>query len=133
VSEATPPVPATVRVAALAVALHAALALAQASGASVGVVPGDRTRALAAGVGMLATAWGLWRGFAWSWWLAIATGGLLLVMWGAALYLVSRLSGDRPTFPAATPVGALGAAILLAAIVLLLLPRSRAAFRARSA
>ena len=126
-------VPVTVRIAAGALALHAVLALVQAAGGPIAVVAGDRVRALAVAVGMLATAWGLLRALRWAWWLAIGTSVLLLVTWGAALYLVSRLSGDRPTLPVATPAGAVGAAVLFVAVVLLLLPRSRAAFRARPA
>lgn len=128
--------PAAVLGAAAAFALYGLFVLANATyWQSVGdwAGSGDYPRAIVRCVGMLATAWGLWRGLRWAWWIAVGLGSAFVVSWLVALLLVSRLSGDAPALPVPAVPTAVAAALVAVGVVLLLLPASRAAFRPREA
>ncbi|HEX6058157.1 MAG TPA: hypothetical protein VFZ11_03985, partial [Gemmatimonadaceae bacterium] len=129
-------VPAAVHGAAAAFALYGLLVLGTATyWQSVGgwANSDDYPRAIVRCVGMLATAWGLWRGLRWAWWIAVGLGSAFVVSWLVALLLVSRLSGDAPALPIPAVPAAVAAALVAIGVALLLLPGSRAAFRPREA
>ena len=96
--------------------------------------PADYPRALLRVFGALVIAWGLLRGLRWAWWLGIGLAGFWLVV-GVGAFGGSLLIGDGdqplPTVLLMSVVP--GAVLLVAAVVSLLLPESRAAFRAPAA
>lgn len=69
----------------------------------------------------LVIAWGVWRSYAWAWWLGLAAAGFQLYRFGSWLlanYSLSYLPGPNALLPLL---------LLLGFLVLLLLPGTRAA------
>jgi hypothetical protein len=89
-------------------------------------------RAIVRAVGMAVLAWGLLRRLRWFWWLAVGLALFWIVTAMAGVALIRSL-GTAETDPILAPgfywTLALTTALLTAAVVLLLLPSSRAAFR----
>jgi hypothetical protein len=95
---------------------------------------GDRSewpRLLIRLVGLGAVAWGLWRRERWAWWLGVLLGGAFAAFGIVGLWAAhsTGLLDARP-YPAADyAFFVVSIVALLSAVVLLLLPRSRAAAR----
>ena len=128
--------PKPVRVAAVLFALYGLYVAVNATAWEAIGVRGDAAdypRALLRACGALLVAWGLWRGLRWAWWLGVVLAGVWLVI-GVGAFVAALLLGDGALpLPTALLLSlAPGAMLLVAAVVGLLLPRSRAAFRARA-
>lgn len=82
-------------------------------------------------LGLGAVAWGLWRRERWAWWLGVLVGSAFAAFGVVGLWAAhtSGYFASRP-FPAADyGFFGVGIAAVAGAVVLLLLPRSRAAMR----
>jgi len=88
-------------------------------------------RAVIRFLGMSLIAWALLKGARWAWWLGVLLPGFFLVGGVVGLGLIFRFRDEAPEVwsAVATPLLVLSFVALAAAIVLLLLPSSRAAFR----
>jgi hypothetical protein len=83
-----------------------------------------------AGVGLV--AWGLWRRARWAWWIGVIMAGLLCLT-GSLAIAILRVTPDTSAVnssAALTPFLYIYVVLMGAVAVLLLLPSSRAAFRA---
>lgn len=90
----------------------------------------DYPRAVIRCVGMLLLAWGLLKGARWAWWVAVLLSSFwMLASVGAlvAFGAVQRAGTANPFGPGFVVFAVVSGTALAAAVVLLLLPESRAA------
>ena len=88
-------------------------------------------RAVIRFLGMSLTAWGLLKGARWAWWCGVLLPGFFLVAGLVGIGFVFRFRAEAPEVwsAVATPLLFASFTALATAVVFLLLPSSRAAFR----
>lgn len=126
-----PPLPITVRLASILLLVYGLAVLL--SAVIVQQMSGwtdmqDLPRALLRFLGMGVIAWGLWRGAAWAWWAGVLLPSFFFLGGLVALYFLitseTGLAGSMAVYVVFSLMPLLGAAV-----VLLLLPDSRSAFK----
>ena len=125
--------PMTVRWAALALVAYACVVLVSATvlqAINDWQAVGD-PRAVVRGLGVALVAWGLLRRARWAWWLGVALALFWIVSGVAGLVMFLSIRTDEAEAllpPAFYPLLGVTITLLTVALVLLVLPRSRAAF-----
>lgn len=131
--------PEAVRWAAVALATYAVVVLAYATISQMQSgweAAASYPRALIRAGGMALVAWGVLQRARWAWWLAVALSGFWVVGSVVGLGAMFHIGGSEAAevLPGGfLMVMSVTAALLVAAIILLCLPKSRAAFKAPKA